>query len=381
MRIGLNLLFMIPGVVGGTETYARGLLDGLKRFRSDHEFVLFLNRESAEWAKDDGARFKVVICPVNAMNRAKRFLYEHLILRREIRSHGIDLLHSLGYTSPVFLKCPTVVTVHDLNFRAFGHLMPLSRRVMLNLAVKQAVLQSDKVIAVSEFSRQEVLNAYGVAADKVVVTHEAVDLQSVETEPKETLGKFTDVNWIQEPYIVAFSSTYPNKNMPRLVEAFGEARRRNGIRQRLVLIGHPYSPEAWSPAARELEQNGDVIWTGYLERGEVFRVMKTADFLVFPSFYEGFGLPVLEAMAVGLPVVCSRAASLPEVAGSAALFFDPFSVDDIAEKIVCMANDPVLRRELCAKGGENLKRFSWERMAAETVAVYDELLQENKSLN
>jgi glycosyltransferase involved in cell wall biosynthesis len=103
--------------------------------------------------------------------------------------------------------------------------------------------------------------------------------------------------------------------------------------------------------------------------------LKRAEFLVFPSFYEGFGLPVLEAMAVGLPVVCSKAASLPEVAGNAAVFFDPFSVEDIAEKVVAVANDASLRNELRARGVENLKRFSWEKTAAETVAVYDELLR------
>lgn len=375
MRIGLNLLFMIPGVVGGTETYARGLLDGLRRLRSKHEFVLFLNSESSGWVKESGGQFEVVICPVNATSRGKRFAYEHLVLRRQIRDRKIDLLHSLGYTSPVFMTCPTVVTVHDLNFRAFGHLMPLPRRLMLSLAVRQAVVRSDKVITVSEFSRQEVLQAYKVPAEKVVVTHEAVEFQPVESQSSKTPEKFADVDWMQEPYIVAFSSTYPNKNIPRLVEAFGEAKRRHGICQRLILIGHPFSPEGWSPAAGELEGKHDVVWTGYLERREVFHVLKGADFLVFPSFYEGFGLPVLEAMAVGLPVVCSNAASLPEVAGNAAIFFDPSSVADIAGKIVRVANDAALRNELRLKGAENLKRFSWEKTAAETVAVYDELLR------
>jgi len=183
------------------------------------------------------------------------------------------------------------------------------------------------------------------------------------------------LEWMREPYVVAFSSTYPNKNMPRLLEAFSEAKRLRKIAQRLVLIGHPYSSEDWSPLARDLVERRDVIWAGYLERRQVFSVLKRADFLMFPSFYEGFGLPVLEAMAVGLPVVCSKAASLPEVAGNAAVFFDPFSVADIAEKIVTVANDASLRNELRARGVENLKRFSWEKTAAETVAVYDKLLR------
>jgi glycosyltransferase involved in cell wall biosynthesis len=370
MRIGLNLLFMIPKVVGGTETYARGLLEGFRRLRPNHEFVIFLNRESSKWVPDDGAGFKTVVCPVNAVSRSKRFAYEHLVLRREVRRHGIDLLHSLGYTSPVFLACPSVVTVPDLNFRAFGNLMPLPRRLMLNLAVKLAVLRTDKVVTISEFSRQEILRAYRVAPEKVVVT-----LLAVEPESNPASGVGTVLKWMRESYCVAFSSTYPNKNLPRLLEAFSDAKRLHRIAQRLVLIGHPYSSRDWSPRVRDLVERTDVIWAGYLERHQVFGALKQADFLVFPSFYEGFGLPVLEAMAAGLPIVCSKAASLPEVAGNAAVYFDPFSVEDIAEKIVAVANDASLRNELRARGFENLKRFSWEKTAAETVAIYDELLR------
>jgi glycosyltransferase involved in cell wall biosynthesis len=375
MRIGLNLLFMIPNVVGGTETYARGLLEGFRRLRPNHEFVIFLNRESSKWIPDDGPGFRIVVCPLNAVSRSRRFAYEHLLLRREVRKHGIDLLHSLGYTSPVFLACPTVVTVPDLNFRAFGNLMPLARRLMLSMAVKQAVVRTDKVITISEFSRQEILRAYQVAPEKVVVTHLAVESHALESELNAAPTIVSGLKWMKEPYMVAFSSTYPNKNLPRLLEAFSEAKRQNKIAQRLVLIGHPYASEDWSPVVRDLVERREVIWAGYLEREQVFRILKHADFLVFPSFYEGFGLPVLEAMAVDLPIVCSKAASLPEVAGDAAIYFDPFSVADITEKIVSVANDASLRSDLRARGAENLKRFSWEKTARETVAVYDELLQ------
>ena len=375
MRIGLNLLFMIPNVVGGTETYARGLLEGLRQLRPNHEFVIFLNRESSKWIQDDVAGFRTVVCPVNAVSRSRRFAYEHVLLRREVRKYGIDLLHSLGYTSPVFLACPTVVTVPDLNFRAFGNLMPLPRRLMLSLAVKQAVMRSDKVITISEFSRQEILRAYHVAAEKVVVTHLAVESHTLEPESNPASGTGSGFEWTRDPYFVAFSSTYPNKNLPRLLEAFGEAKRQHKIAQRLVLIGHPYASKDWDPRVQDLVERRDVIWTGYLERGQVFGVLRQADFLAFPSFYEGFGLPVLEAMEVGLPIVCSNAASLPEVAGTAAVFFDPFSVANMAEKIVAVANDAPLRNELRVRGAENLKRFSWEKTAAETVAVYDGLLR------
>lgn len=375
MRIGLNLLYMIPREVGGTETYARGLLDGLRRIGTNHEFVLFLNRESAEWKPAADSGFTTVVCPVNAVSRSKRFVYEHLFLRKEIRTHRIDLLHSLGYTSPLVLPCPTVVSVHDLNFLAFGSLMTFARRTMLRLAVKEAVLRSDRVITISEFSRREILKAYNIPAEKVVVTYLAADTKPKELFTGQDPGSEAGMEWMREPYMIAFSATYPNKNIPRLLEAYGEAKKRRAVPQRLVLIGHPFPMEEGNQS--ELVRKRDVIWTGYLAQRTMSEVMKKAEFLVFPSYYEGFGLPVLEAMAAGLPVVCSNAASLPEVAGDAALYFDPFSVDDMAEKIIAVATNASLRNELRTKGTENLKRFSWEKVARETVAIYDEQLRKN----
>jgi len=375
MRIGLNLLYMIPRHVGGTETYARGLLAGLRQIGTNHEFVLFLNGESADWKPAADSGFTSVVCPVNAVSRGKRFVYEHLSLRREIRKQRIDLLHSLGYTSPLFMPCPTIVSVHDLNFLAFGSLMTFARRTMLRLAVKEAVLRSNRVITISEFSRREILKAYKVPPEKVVVTYLAADMKSPEPSAGLDSGSRIGMEWMRQPYMIAFSATYPNKNIPRLLEAYGLAKKRHAIPQRLVLIGHPFPMAAENQS--ELVKQRDVIWTGYLEERTMSEVVRKAEFMVFPSYYEGFGLPVLEGMAVGLPVVCSRAASLPEVAGDAAVYFDPFSIDDMAEKIVAVANDPSLRNELRRKGTENLKRFSWEKVARETVAIYDEQLLKN----
>jgi len=376
MRIGLNLLYMIPGVVGGTETYAMGLLGGLKELRPELDFVLFLNRESAELALDEAPKFRSVVCPVAAVNRKDRYYFEQVKLRQYLRKHEIDLVHSLGYTSPLFLHCPSVVSVPDLNFKAFGDLMPLSRRLMLGLFVKQAVVRSNKIIAISEFSRQEILREYHVPPEKVVVTHLAVDIGYLKKITDGGTDDTLEVLGLRRPYVVAFSSAYPNKNISGLIEAFLESKKNNKLEQKLVLIGHSPPVEEGKQSTQSLHENKDIIWTGYLGRQQAFEVLKRADFLVFPSFYEGFGLPILETMAVGVPVVCSKAASLPEVAGDAAVFFDPFSVKDMAESIASVATDLQLRANLRQKGFKNLERFSWKKTAAETVAVYNELLQD-----
>ncbi len=378
MRIGINLLYMIPGVVGGTETYAMGLISGLKRLKSEHEFVLFLNRESSGLILNDAQNFRCVVCPVNAASRRKRYFFEQVQLRQYVEKYGIDLLHSLGYTSPPFLQCQNVVSVPDLNFRAFGHLMPLSRRLVLATFVRQSVARSDKVITISEFSRQEILKAYRVPPEKVVVTHLGVDAENLARDLKSGTVDNSMFS-VDPPYCVAFSSSYPNKNIARLIEAFQESKKGCKLEHKLVLIGHQAEVEEKGGNKQIVREREDIIWTGYVERQRVFDILKRADFLIFPSFYEGFGLPVLEAMAVGVPVVCSKAASLPEVAGDAAVFFDPFSVMDMSEQIVSVATNPHLREKLREKGFENLKRFSWRKTAAETIAVYEDILSKKKT--
>jgi glycosyltransferase involved in cell wall biosynthesis len=372
MRIGLNLLYLIPGIVGGTETYALGLLAGLKQIKPAHEFVLFVNRESASLISDDAPNFTKVVCPVFAENRKKRYFFEQFKLKQYIEQYKIDILHSLVYTSPLFLRCPTVVSIHDLNFKALRHEMSFSRRFVLGLIVGQAVRRSNKVIAMSNFSRQEILREYQVPSEKTVVIHEAVDVDNI----KNSTGDAPEPSGIKQPYIVAFNSAAvtTNKNIPRLIEAFLDAQKHCQLKQKLVIIGHRYPLGKEAQDGETPGENPDIVWTGYLNRQKVFDILRHSDFLVFPSFYEGFGLPALEAMAAGVPVVCSNTASLPEVVGDAGIFFDPFSVKDMAAKIEQAATDPKLRNNLREKGFKNLERFSWKQTAEQTMAVYHEIM-------
>jgi glycosyltransferase involved in cell wall biosynthesis len=363
-RIGLNLLYLIPDVVGGTETYARGLLRGISTQNKRYQIVLFINRETDAQLPDEFSSFERIVCPVNATHREKRYFFEQVHLPRLLKENGIALLHSLGYTAPLFAGCPSVVTVHDLNFKAFGQSMPWVRRSALAFFVRGSLVRSDRVITVSEFSRREILSSYNIDSHKVVVIHEAALI------PESGVGveRNNDFNNVHLPerYFVAFSSPSVNKNIPRLLEAYRRLREHNRISHKLILIGH---------APREVNARlTDLIVAGYIPRAHVLAILRGAEFLVFPSFYEGFGLPVLEAMMCGVPVVCSNAASLPEIGGEAALYFNPYSTDDLVNAIEIVANDPVLRESLRQRGYENVKRFSWETTAAKTLTVYDELL-------
>jgi glycosyltransferase involved in cell wall biosynthesis len=372
MRIGINLLYLIPGVVGGTETYAAGLLKGLAEIDQTDEFVVYVNKESKDWPLPSGSNFVRVVCPLDARKRYRRYFFEQFHLPGLLRKQGIGIVHSLGYISPLIVHCPTIVTIHDLNFRVFGKELSLSRRLALEFFVRQSVLRADRIIAVTEFSRREIIREFNVGVDRIAVIHEAPRVSNSGLPSKGRLSGVASKFGITPPYILAFSSLSPNKNIPNLLQAFALARDKYRLPHRLVVVGH--LPVGAGPLINNSQLPEHIIFTGHLDDGSLNCVLADAELLVFPSYYEGFGLPVVEAMAAGVPVACSEKGSLPEVAGSSAVFFDPHSVPDIAEKIAKVAGDPNLQRALRKEGLENVKRFSWKKTATRTLEVYYEVV-------
>lgn len=356
-RIGLNLLYLRPGIVGGTETYARGLITGLAEVGSGHEFLVFVNRSGSGWPLPDG--FTRVVCPVSP-RQGIRYAYEQAIFPLHVRRHRLDLLHSLAYVAPLAAPCARVVTIHDLNYREPSHRMPVVRRLALTAFVSGAIRSSHAVIAVSRFTRDELGKYWPDELRKVRVVHEA------STKTSEVLRDASGSVETEAPYFIAFSSASPNKNLERLLQAQRLAVAR-GLGHRLILVGH-------RPADVAITADG-VTWTGYVPDSVLHGLVQGAEALLYPSLYEGFGLPLLEAMEAGVPVACSRFASLPEVAGEAALYFDAMDTASIAEAMLRLARDPKLRADLAARGRMRLAQFSWRRAAEETLEVYDDALR------
>ncbi len=363
MRIGVNLLYLIPGVVGGTETYATGLLHGFSLLNDETEFVVFVNQEATSWRIPSTGRFRRIVCDVDGTSRIRRYAYEQFTLHRLLGEHRIDILHSLGYTAPLRGVSKSIVTIHDLNYHAFGNQLPFVRRIALGWFVERAAKSVDHVITVSHFSKGEITKILGIPDEKVTVTYEAPHpYRNCEAGKSDTIV-------VNEPYWVAFSSESPNKNLGCLLQAMQRIRAVHGVKTKLVLIGH--MPK--DPTIRSMIAEG-IVTTGFLDDEKVSKMLSEAQLLIFPSKYEGFGLPVVEAMACGVPVVCSNAASLPEIAGTAAVFFDPSNIEQMAEAIVLVANSRELQNELREKGFINAAQFSWEKTAVETLGVYRQVL-------
>jgi glycosyltransferase involved in cell wall biosynthesis len=362
--VGLNLLYMLPGLVGGTETYAAGLLAGFSRLSTDARFLVYCNLESRDWALPNDERFTRVVCPVRASRRAARYWYEQQHLPGQAQVDGIDLMHSLGYVAPLKLNRPSVLTVPDVHHLAYGTLASWPRRRVLGWFVDRSVHRAAAVIAISRFSRDAVARAYHLPPESIDVVLLAPKTRAaavgVPTTPVPAAVRDAG------PYLIAFGGRAPNKNLPRLLDAFAIARSRYGLDHHLVLVGR-------LPPSLSTDLEGVVV-TGYLDDNALDSVLRGADALLFPSVYEGFGLPVLEAMAAGVPVACSNAAALPEIAGDAALYFPPDDLEKMASSVAEISRDRALRAGLRELGRKRADLFSWEKAARETLAIYRRVL-------
>ncbi len=364
MKIGINLLYLLPGVVGGTETYAAGLLHGLAEIDRRNEYVVFVNRESERWPLPQAVNFTRVLCPVRAAGRASRYLFEQVRLPRLLAKYDIDVVHSLGYVGPLAAPCPSVVTIPDLNYIAMKQTMPGRKRTFLRFFSMQSAQRANHVITISNFSKGEICRTIKLDPGKITVTHLGA-MRDADSDSSGNWDELTRRYRIRAPYIVAFGGGVVHKNIPLLIRAFALVK--DAFPHFLVLIGH-------IPADVDLATESGIrdrmTITGYVPKEHVLPLLSHADLFVLPSLYEGFGLPVLEAQQAAVAVACSSAGSLPEVGGQGAFYFDPTSVEQMAQAIRHCLADAGVRSELILKGRENLSRFSWEKTARETLSVY-----------
>jgi glycosyltransferase involved in cell wall biosynthesis len=366
-RVGLNLLYLVPGETGGMETYARRLVPELAAGRPDLELVAFVNREAFEalGRRAFGPRVRLVPVRVSGRSRAKRVAAEQLLLPRLLRRQGIELLHSLGGTAPARPGTPSVLTLHDVVYARFpeAHTRPmqLGMRALVPLAVRSA----DRIIAVSEATKAEIRRVLDVPAERVDVIYEGGRPPGRATPEPELRAR---LRLGDAPIVLSASARRPHKNLSRLLQAFA------GLAEGplLVLPGYPTPFEGeLADEITRLDLGARVRLLGWVSEEDLEALYLAARCFVFPSLAEGFGLPVLEAMERGLPVACSNTSSLPEVAGDAARYFDPLDVMDMRRAIAEVVDDDSVRSRLAAAGRDRARHFSWERAAAETVAVYE----------
>ena len=367
MKVGINLLWLVPGY-GGLETYARGLLAGLAVVDRQNEYVLFTNPQNYASFAGLPSRFGRRVCNVPLKSRVSWRIAEQLLLSRYSALENLDVLHSPDDMVPLRRACPMVMTIHDVNFRSLSDRLPGLASQLLESWVRRSSHRADEIITVSEFSRREILAQLGVPSERISVIHNAPAVRGP-SHPARWPGLAGRLG-ISCDYLIAFADGAPHKNLAALLSAFAALVTER--RLQLVVVGRRDRQDRHVRARlRELNLDGQVVFTDYLRDGELSLVLANARLLVFPSLYEGFGLPVVEAMAAGIPVACSRTGAMPEIAGAAAAFFNPSQVADMIRILSHLLANESLRGELVAAGRRRVGQFSWERAALQTIEVYE----------
>jgi glycosyltransferase involved in cell wall biosynthesis len=373
MHVGLNLIFLVPEETGGMEVYARELIPALLEAAPQARFTAFINRETAAYGRGPWIdAIPSVTVPVNARQRVQWVLGEQVMLPRLAAANAIEVMHSLASTGPAWGARKRVVTVHDLIYARFPEAHAGLRALGMRALVPLAAYRSDRVIAISESTKADLTDLLHVPERKIDVIPQG--LRSVGASPTGLAEQARARMGIgQRQVVLSLSAKRPHKNLTALIGALGQISPES--RPLLILCGYGTWHEAQlREQAHDLDIDRDVRFLGWVSEQELEELWSVADAFIYPSFYEGFGLPVLEAMARGVPVACSAASSLPEVAGRAALLFAPESQAQIATAIERLLGDRALAEGLRAAGRARAATFTWERTASMTLASYERAL-------
>lgn len=366
MKIGINALYLIPGKVGGSEIYIRNLARWLERGDRDNEYFIFINQESQGIFEQLAPGMNVVLCPIKAANRPVRILWEQLILPFQVWRYNIDILLSAGMTAPFYCPATSTLVIYDLQHinqpQNFSRFYLLFLKSIIYLSAKA----SDGVIVISEKVRQDVIRFYKIPSEKITVTYLAIDHNTFLPGDKEDIAQVREKYHLPERFILYPASSLPHKNHEKLFQAFQIIKER--VKDiKLVLIGaRDKGYDVISEKISNLGLQDDVIFLGWLPFEDIPLLYCAAGVFVFPSLHEGFGIPILEAMGCGVPVVCSGIEPIKEVAGEAALFVDPYNSVSIAEGVLSVIEDNLLRQRLIAEGFKRAKEFTWENTALST---------------
>jgi glycosyltransferase involved in cell wall biosynthesis len=372
MKIGVNTLFMIPGEVGGTETYLNECLKAILDLDTGIRLSLFTTRDNDEalrhvLAGRDGVDFHRL--NFSATRRPVRILREQTELPRLAGRTGVEVLWSPGYTAPLFGPCPQVVTVHDMQYKTYPEDLSLPARLATDVLVRAAVRRCRAVVTDSRFSKGEILRFTAAREDRVHVVPLGVDPAFRADAGKQQEGGHP-LGDRPAPYILNVANSYPHKNIHTLVEAYG--RIQADLPHHLVLVGRPRRGQAdLDRALARLEDPGRVVRFSYLDPEPLRRLFREADVFVFPSLYEGFGLPVLEAMMSGAPVITSDHGAIPEIGGQHVVYAEAKDIRRLSECMRKVLNwDEAERVSRVQAARAHARAFTWKKTAENLLSVF-----------
>jgi glycosyltransferase involved in cell wall biosynthesis len=351
----------------GIGTYIRNLLRHLARIDRENEFVLLSHEPDMGVAATLGENFRAVLEPSDNYSIAEQIHVPWVLMREKP-----DVYHAPHYVLPVAVRSRSVVTIHDCIHLMFPQYLPnRAAYAYARGAMWSAARRSDRILTVSEASKRDILHFFNVPPDKISVVYNAIDESIWEEPAPEDIERVRERFQLDQRFVLYAGTIKPHKNLVRLIEAFAELRKGEFEELKLLIIGDEISKlPALRRAVHSQKLHKHVRFLGFLPDETLAALYRLASVFVFPSLYEGFGLPPLEAMASGTPVVTSNISSLPEIAGDAAVLVDPYDVGSIVEGMRRVLSDPTLANEMRLKGLIRARDFSWERSVLRTHEIY-----------
>jgi len=365
----------------GMGVYVRGLISHLGAIDKENEyFVIVQKGKEADFVPEQD-NFSKWGTSISYENHFTRDLWEQAYLPLKLHKAKIDVYHGPNYVLPILGDTGMVLTAYDMISFATPEWYKRISRFRVQRLLKMSVKRAHKIITGSENSKRDIIKILGVPKEKVRVVYIGVDDIYKPVNDKHQLDSAKVRYKIAGRFILHVGSLSPRKNIPQLIDAYNRLPAEILEEYQLVIVGkRSWKADEIFAKVKQLRLEDKVVFTGFVEDRDLPLLMNRAALLALPSLYEGFGIPPLEAMACGTPVVASNTSSIPEVVGNAALLFDPYNVEEMADAMHRALTDEQLRSDLRQKGFERVKQFSWERAARETLAVYEEVYDAKRKL-
>ena len=378
MRIGINTIGFWPGKIGGAETYLRNLIDQLQELDTADEYTLLCDETVMGEFNLFNPHFKLKMSsyrkssPKKVLRSMGKALLGVDILKAEPRYLDLDLVHHpLTLMKASWAAKPSVITFYDLQHKFFPQFFSQDELARRNKNYLQSATMASRIIAISQYTKQSLVECFGIAGEKIDVVHIGPGPGYAPVQPADTVSAIRAKYALDRPFMLYPAATWPHKNHPALLQALRILKHEHHFDGQLVLSGIAVTSfDALAQKAADLGVADNLKIIGYVPTGDLPILYNLAELLVFPSLFEGFGIPVVEAMVSGCPVACSNTTSLPEVIGDAGVTFDPTSPEDIALAIAKIWLEPDRRKDLRSRGLERARLFSWEETARRTLDVY-----------
>lgn len=378
-KIGINARYL-QRKMSGIERYILELVLHLQKVDEKQEYVLFFNKDTTIPEIPEQENFKQYVSMFPTTNRALRLLWEHLALYYELKKNNITVFHGPAFFVPVLKPkdCQYIITVHDITFKKYPETFTWATRLYYSILFPQSLRLADIIITDSISTKNDLIGSYGIRAEKIQVVYLGISNAFLNKEKSQAVYAISKKYNLPDEYFLFTGVLSPRKNIITILNAFKQIKEEEMFRKyKLVIVGRPgWLYDEIFRKVKELSLENEVLFIDYVPEEELPSFYTNAKIFLFPSLYEGFGLPILEAMACGCPVITSNVSSMPEVAGDAAVLINPASVDELVSSIKEITVNKNLRKELQKKGVEQIKKFSWEKTAVETKNIYEQQLKE-----